>query len=60
MQTVESIPNSKRSRSAKQDECPHFSPLTKVDERINALVLAMRKNRKLGSKRILSELKLFI
>jgi transposase-like protein len=35
---------------------PHFSPLAKVDERIKALVLAMRKNRKLGTKRIQSEL----
>jgi hypothetical protein len=47
---VEPVPNSRRSRR------PHSSPLVKVDERIKALILAMGKNRKLGSKRIQSEL----
>jgi transposase InsO family protein len=36
---------------------PHFSPLAKVDERIETLILSMRKKRKLGAKRIQSELK---
>jgi hypothetical protein len=35
---------------------PHFSPLAKVDERIETLVLSMRKKRKLGPKRIQSGL----
>jgi transposase InsO family protein len=36
---------------------PHCSPLSKVDECIKAFILSMRENRKLGPKRIQSELK---
>jgi transposase InsO family protein len=35
---------------------PHSSPLTKVDEHIETLILSMRKTRKLGPKRLRSEL----
>ena len=36
---------------------PHLSPLTKVDEYTETLILSMRKKRKLGPKRLRSELK---
>jgi transposase-like protein len=35
---------------------PHSSPLTKVDEHIETLILSMRKKQKLGPKRLQSEL----
>jgi transposase len=34
---------------------PHSSPLTKVDEHIETLILSMKKTRKLGIKRLRSE-----
>ena len=40
-----------------QSRRPHSSPLTKVDGRIEALILSVRKARKLGPKRLRSELK---
>ena len=40
-----------------QSRRPHASPLTKADEAIEALVLSMRRERKLGPKRLRSELK---
>ncbi len=39
-----------------QSRCPHSSPKTKVTEEMAGLILDMRKNRKLGCKRISSEL----
>jgi len=39
-----------------QSRRPHSSPLTKVDGHIETLILSMRKKRKLGPKRLQSEL----
>ena len=39
-----------------QSRRPHSSPLTKVDEPTEMLILSMRKKRKLGPKRLQSEL----
>ena len=39
-----------------QSRRPHFSPLTKVDEPTEMLILSMRKKRNFGPKRLQSEL----
>jgi len=55
-QVVSTVPGARRSRPSQQKPPPHPFPLKKVDRQTEAPILGLRKERKLGPRRLCSEL----